>query len=226
MRRIVNDRVKNMRDLGGYPTLNGRETRFGSFIRSNLPTGMSNEEIYRLLKMGLSTVIDLRTEIEAKRKPNILNIRGINYFNISIGAGFPQREEDIPNCYMDIVLNRDKMRLVFEVMINSQGMVLFNCTAGKDRTGVIAMLLLKLAGVYDDDILADYEVSYTYLRDEIRLMHVNNPDLPAFFGGSKMENMEKFLNLFNSRFNSIDDYFDYLGINRDDISVLRERIVL
>ena len=41
-----------------------------------------------------------------------------------------------------------------------------------------------------------------------------------------MENMEKFLNLFNSRFNSIDDYFDYLGINRDDISVLRERIVL
>ena len=110
-------------------------------------------------------------------------------------------------------------------MINSQGMVLFNCTAGKDRTGVIAMLLLKLAGVYDDDILADYEVSYTYLRDEIRLMHVNNPDLPAFFGGSKMENMEKFLNLFNSRFNSIDDYFDYLGINRDDISVLRERIV-
>lgn len=225
MRRIVNDRVKNMRDLGGYPTLNGRETRFGSFIRSNLPTGMSNEEIYRLLKMGLSTVIDLRTEIEAKRKPNILNIRGINYFNISISAGFPQREEDIPNCYMDIVLNMDKMRLVFEVMINSQGMVLFNCTAGKDRTGVIAMLLLKLAGVYDDDILADYEVSYTYLRDEIRLMHVNNPDLPAFFGGSKMENMEKFLNLFNSRFNSIDDYFDYLGINRDDISVLRERIV-
>lgn len=225
MRRIVNDRVKNMRDLGGYPTLNGRETRFGSFIRSNLPTGMSNEEIYRLLKMGLSTVIDLRTEIEAKRKPNILNIRGINYFNISISAGFPQREEDISNCYMDIVLNRDKMRLVFEVMINSQGMVLFNCTAGKDRTGVIAMLLLKLAGVYDDDILADYEVSYTYLRDEIRLMHINNPDLPAFFGGSKMENMEKFLNLFNSRFNSIDDYFDYLGINRDDISVLRERIV-
>ena len=189
MRRIVNDRVKNMRDLGGYPTLNGRETRFGSFIRSNLPTGMSNEEIYRLLKMGLSTVIDLRTEMEAMRKPNILNIRGINYFNISISAGFPQREEDIPNCYMDIVLNRDKMRLVFEVMINSQGMVLFNCTAGKDRTGVIAMLLLKLAGVYDDDILADYEVSYTYLRDEIRLMHVNNPDLPAFFGGSKMENM-------------------------------------
>lgn len=226
MRRIVNDNVKNMRDLGGYPTKNGKETKFGSFIRSNLPRNMSNEEINRLMNMGLSTVIDLRTEIEAKRRPNALNIRGVDYFNISISGGFPEKEEDIPSSYMDMVLNRDKMKLVFEAVINSQGMVLFNCTAGKDRTGVVAMLLLKLAGVYDDDILADYEVSYTYIRDEIRLMHINNPDLPAFFGGSKMENMEKFLNLFNSRFERIEDYFDYLGISRDRTSVLRDKLVM
>ncbi len=226
MRRIVNANVKNMRDLGGYPTKNGKETKFGSFIRSNLPRNMSNEEIDRLINMGLSTVIDLRTESEAKRRPNALNIRDFDYFNISISGGFPEREEDIPSSYMDMVLNRDKMKLVFEAMINSQGMVLFNCTAGKDRTGVVAMLLLKLAGVYDDDILADYEVSYTYIRDEIRLMHINNPDLPAFFGGSKMENMEKFLNLFNSRFERIEGYFDYLGISSDRTSVLRDKLVM
>lgn len=225
MRRIVNDNVKNMRDLGGYPTKDGKETKFGAFIRSNLPQNMRNEEINRLLSMGLSTVVDLRTEIEAKRRPNVLNISGVNYFNISISGGFPEREEDIPNSYMDMVLNKNKIRLVFEAMIDSQGMVLFNCTAGKDRTGVVAMLLLKLADVYDDDILADYEVSYTYIRNEIRLMHVNNPDLPAFFGGSKMENMEKFLSLFNSRFEKIEDYFNYLGISSDRVEVLRNKLV-
>ena len=57
-------------------------------------------------------------------------------------------------------------------------------------------------------------------------MHINNPDLPAFFGGSKMENMEKFLNLFNSRFERIEDYFDYLGISSDGTNVLRDKLVM
>lgn len=225
MRRIVNDNVKNMRDLGGYLTIDGKETKFNSFIRSNLPRNMSDIEIKRLKDMGLNTVIDLRTESEAKRRPNVLNMEGINYFNISISGGFPEREEDIPESYMDIVLNKDRIKLVFDKMIDSKGMILFNCTAGKDRTGVVAMLLLKLAGVYDDDILADYEVSYTYIRDEIRTMHINNPDLPAFFGGSKMENMEEFLRLFNNRFATIEDYFIYLGISKDEINILKEKIV-
>lgn len=167
--RIKLKNIKNMRDLGNYPTKSGGYTKNGTFYRSDLPKNMDDEEIKKILKLNISTVIDLRTEEEVNRKPNSLNIKNIDYYNVSLlGDKCPEFEKDIPIGYMNILSNNETMRKTFKIILNAKGSVLFNCTAGKDRTGMVAMLLLKLADVYDEDILVDYQISYTYLKEDIR----------------------------------------------------------
>lgn len=215
-----------MRDLGNYPTKSGGYTKNGTFYRSDLPKNMDDEEIKKILKLNISTVIDLRTEEEVNRKPNSLNIKNIDYYNVSLlGDKCPEFEKDIPIGYMNILSNNETMRKTFKIILNAKGSVLFNCTAGKDRTGVVAMLLLKLADVYDEDILVDYQISYTYLKEDIRKMHKDNPDLPAFLGESKMEYMEETLEMFNNKYVNIIDYFTNLGFSLDEILKIKSKLV-
>ena len=226
MRRIVCKNVKNLRDLGGYLTKENKVTKFNSIYRSDLPKDMSDEEINYLLYNKLTTVIDLRKEDEVDRKSNCLNISEINYYNISLlGDKCPNEEKDIPKGYMDILGNINTMNKVFSIIKDAKGSILFNCSAGKDRTGVVAMLLLLLAGVYDDDIIADYQVSYTYIRENIRKMHKDNPDLPAFLGGSKLEYMEETLKMFYDKYKNINNYFKYLGFNEKEIKKIKSKLV-
>ena len=224
--RIKLKNIKNMRDLGNYPTKSGGYTKNGTFYRSDLPKNMDDEEIKKILKLNISTVIDLRTEEEVNRKPNSLNIKNIDYYNVSLlGDKCPEFEKDIPIGYMNILSNNETMRKTFKIILNAKGSVLFNCTAGKDRTGMVAMLLLKLADVYDEDILVDYQISYTYLKEDIRKMHKDNPDLPAFLGESKMEYMEETLEMFNNKYGNIIDYFTNLGFSLDEISKIKSKLV-
>lgn len=224
--RIKLKNIKNMRDLGNYPTKSGGYTKNGTFYRSDLPKNMDDEEIEKILKLNISTVIDLRTEEEVNRKPNSLNIKNIDYYNVSLlGDKCPEFEKDIPIGYMNILSNNETMRKTFKIILNAKGSVLFNCTAGKDRTGMVAMLLLKLADVYDEDILVDYQISYTYLKEDIRKMHKDNPDLPAFLGESKMEYMEETLEMFNNKYVNIIDYFTNLGFSLDEILKIKSKLV-
>lgn len=226
MRRIVCKNVKNLRDLGGYYTIDNKVTKFNAIYRSDLPKDMTKEEINYLLDNGLTTVIDLRKIDEVNRNKNCLNIQKIDYYNVNLlGDKCPNEESDIPKGYIEILSNIENMYKVFEIIKNAKGSVLFNCSAGKDRTGVVAMLLLLLAGVYEDDIIADYQISYTYIRENIRKIHKDNPDLPAFLGGSKLEYMEKTLNLFFNKYQNIDNYFNHLGFDTEEIKTIKEKLV-
>lgn len=226
MRRIVCKNTKNLRDLGGYLTKENKVTKFNSIYRSDLPYEMSEEEINYLLNNKLTTVIDLRKPEEVERKHNCLNIPEINYYNISLlGDKCPNEENDISKGYMDILGNINTMSKVFNIIKDAKGSILFNCSAGKDRTGVVAMLLLLLAGVYEDDIISDYQISYTYIRENIRKMHKDNPDLPAFLGGSKLEYMEETLQMFYDKYENINNYFKYLGFKEKDIKKIKSKLV-
>ena len=226
MRRIVFKNVKNLRDLGGYQTKDNKETKFNSIYRSDLPQNMEENEIKYLLDNNLKVVIDLRKEEEISRVKNSLNIPEINYYSVNLlGDKCPNEENEIPEGYINIINNKETMYKVFEIIKNEIGGILFNSTAGKDRTGVVAMLLLLLAGCYDDDIIVDYQVSYTYIRETIRKIHIDNPDLPAFLGGSKLEYMEETLKLFYDKYKTINNYFKYLGFDDKEIEQIKSKLV-
>ena len=225
MRRIICKNVNNLRDLGGYMTQDNRITKFNSIYRSDVPIFLTESELNYLQENKLTTIIDLRTKDEISKKANYFQDKGFDYYNITLkGENCPKREKDIPLGYMEIIDDKEKIKLVFDVIKNSQGGVFINCNSGKDRTGVICMLLLLIAKVPEKDIIANYQVSYTYLMDNIKKMHEENPNLPKFLGSSKAEYMEKTLKLFKNKYKTIENYMKSIGLTNKDVKIISNKI--
>ncbi len=225
MRRLMCKNVKNMRDLGGIPTKSGRLIKEYRFLRSNLPIGLSNKEIDFLVQNKIDTVIDLRTKEEIQSKPNDLAHPPFAYKHIQIkGDGSPKTEKEIPYGYISILDDKEKIKKLLTVIAQAPNGVLYNCNAGKDRTGIISMLLLLIADVHEDDIIADYQVSYTYIREEVLKMHLQFKDLPPFLGQSKLEYMEETLNLFKKKYQTIENYLLQIKVDTDTLERIRNKM--
>lgn len=226
MRRIICKSVNNLRDLGGYMTEDMKITKFNCIYRSDVPTFFTESELDFFKKNNLTTIIDLRSEDEILKKINYLKDKGFDYYNITLkGENCPKREKDIPLGYMEIINDKDKIKQVFDIIKSSKGGVFINCNSGKDRTGVICMLLLLLIKVPEKDIIVDYQVSYTYLMDDIKKMHEENPKLPKFLGSSKSEYMEKTLELFKDKYKNIENYMNLIGFKDDDVKIIINKII-
>lgn len=230
-RRILLENVSNMRDLGGFATKDGQVTQFGRFYRSNVPAMLSYEEVKYLKRLGIQALIDLRTTSEVRRVPNQLSSdHAFNYFHISVMDGdidqLPESAEAIPASYLAMADNHKKMGEIFKILTLSNGAIIFHCTAGKDRTGVLAALLLSLAGVGQDDILADYQVTHTYIRREIiEITKHHNTDLPWFIGRSDIEFMIGFLEMFYEKYQTIENYMRIIGLSEGEIVLLKNKLV-
>ena len=183
-----------------------------SLIRSNLPFKMSETEINYLLTNNIKTIIDLRNKEEINSKPSILSNK-FNYYNIFLkGHKCPKYEKDIPSGYLEIISDKEKIKEVLMIILNSKDNVLYHCTSGKDRTGVITMLIMLILNCYQEDIVADYSLSYSYIYDDIKKFHELNPKLPKFLGNSKPSYMIETLKLFFDKYKTIDNYLNYLDL--------------
>lgn len=225
MRRIICQSVNNLRNLGGYMTLDKKIIKFNSIYRSDVLIFFTENELNFFKKNNLTTIIDLRTKAETLKKVNYFRDKQFDYYNIPLkGEKCPKSEKDISYGYIDIIDDKDKIKLIFDIIKNSQGSVFINCNSGKDRTGVICMLLLLLVKASEEDIISDYQVSYTYLRKDIRKMHQENSKLPIFLGNSKPEYMEKTLELFKEKYKTIENYMSFIGLTNDDINIIINKI--
>lgn len=225
MKRLFINELDNMRDLGGYTTNNGNITKYNRFIRSEFPL-LSKDSIKKLSNMGITTIIDLRNKDEITRRENPLNNNNFKYYNIDIvGRYAPLKEEDVSNGYIKILEDYDNIRDIFKIIASSKGGILYNCTAGKDRTSIISMLLLLIGGVSTSDVIADYEVSYTFLRNKIRKLHISNPSLPAFLGNSKLEYMEDTLQKFYDKYTTVENYMNKIGISERELELIKNKLL-
>ena len=160
LRRINLEQAINVRDLGGYPTPDGC-TPYGRFIRADNMYGLTEADLETLYQAGVRTVIDLRTPGERERQPGSFeNWRDVRVVPCSLLGesldSFTGFMRSLGENYSEmIVRDRDHYRDLFEIILseNQRGGILFHCTAGKDRTGVTAALLLGLAGCEDADIV-------------------------------------------------------------------------
>ncbi|MBC1984701.1 tyrosine-protein phosphatase [Listeria booriae] len=167
----------NFRDLGGYVNTAGKTVRWGKLYRSSLLTNITEKDKDTLEKLGVSWICDLRStsEIAAKPTPALAHIKNRH---IPIGTAKNESTEsqkiDIPDdhrvyeplmgeSYRVFVQSKDGFREIFNDIIEKEEVpFLFHCTAGKDRTGVLGALLLKLLDVPENTILADYELTNQY----------------------------------------------------------------
>ncbi|HEY6483308.1 MAG TPA: tyrosine-protein phosphatase [Steroidobacteraceae bacterium] len=165
----------NVRDLGGHPTRDDERTRYRSLLRADDLAQLTGDGLRALHDYGVQTVIDLRWPEEIALSPNPAAARdaGIRYVHVSLlGATAAYWREVSEDCEKEwwkcLVLEqaRDELRQVLQVIAAADSApLLFHCVAGKDRTGIIAALLLALADVEADAIAADYAASTRMLSD-------------------------------------------------------------
>lgn len=165
----------NVRELGGHPTRDGARTREHSLLRSDDLAHLTDEGMQALADYGVRTVIDLRWpgEIASKPHPAALGQRGVRSHRISLLAGDEMQWASLSGaCTKEMwkcaVLEhtRPQLKDVLEIIADAASEpLLFHCVAGKDRTGLIAALLLALADVEPDVIATDYAESTSRLTD-------------------------------------------------------------
>lgn len=228
MKRYPLGSLLNLRDLGGYPSAHGT-TQHGRYLRSDLPHDLAETDLVRLRDLGVVTTIDLRMAQEVAERPSALaGLDGLAYHHVDLmaEAGFRLTDEaDTGRFYRAMAMAKQSMTTIYAAMSEADGSVHFHCTVGKDRTGVVAALLLLHAGVAREDVVADYQVSQTYIRPIIDRLRLQFPDFPAYFGYSKPEYMTDFLDLFFQEFADTDAYFAWLGLSAEARERLRTKLL-
>ena len=237
----------NVRDLGGLPLRDGGVTRSGIVLRADALDGLGPDDVVALADtFGLRHIIDLRSEgerLERGRGP--LGERDITYTEVEVvpsdllGARQAAREQrfaagDAP----DVIMAEGYVHLLdlggpaFARSLNALTVdggtpALFHCSAGKDRTGVLAALLLDLAGVEHDAIAADYAL--TEERIEAVFGRLRGAEwfaklaveVPAFVFGAQAATMEKFLATLTERWGDAAAYLQSAGVEPEALERAR-----
>jgi len=231
MRRFNFKAVYNCRDIGGFLTDSNKMVQTRFFIRSDNLTDISLDEMNYLQDYGVQAVIDFRHQNEIDQAPDpFVNHTDIDYYNIAILDHAQFTLEDLnriklSDLYITIVENKSFIKQVFETLAKYDKAILYHCTAGKDRTGVITALLYKLAGVADVDIIADYEVSFTYLVPKYIGRDENVSEMYKDLFSSRPETMETFLNYLNYKYPNIIDYFLSRDISMETIDIIKRKLL-
>lgn len=122
--------------------------------------------------------------------------------------------------------NAEHFAMVFRQMATvKSGAALVHCQQGKDRTGIISALVLMLGGVRDDDIIANYEVSYSYLKPSLESKIERYPDNMRQILRSDHWNMEKMLDHFYRHHHSARSYLENAGCSPGELDTITERLI-
>ena len=164
-RHLALDGTRNLRDVGGYATTDGRRTRWRTLLRSDELTRIPAEAQRELIAMGLRQVIDLRWPEELDRSPNVfLRSDHVRYTSIPLLKDDPTPHAGLAGMYLHVFDARAaQLGDVAQALLADDGVpAIIGCAAGKDRTGVAIALLLALAGVETPTIVDDYALSAGY----------------------------------------------------------------
>jgi len=230
--RLPLDGAVNARDLGGYVTNDNMITKFKTFIRSSRLTDLTEKDNAFLKKYGITDIIDLRgvTKIQATfvSDDNIDKEYFKFYYlplsNIEMETYSKIHENDdnfdFGEAYKYVLNNKGKIKQIFEILANSKGAVLFHCTAGKDRTGIIAALILGLCGIPDLDIIANYQVTNTYISGSTFLnTYANNVQK------SEPKYMQTFISRLKEEYGSYENYLLSCDISKEDLKKIKTKFL-
>jgi len=246
-RRLHWDACYNVRDLGGYATSDGGYTRWGAFVRADnmsrlTPTGQS-----ALIEYGVRTIIDLRRafELTIDRNPFATpseHTRELTYLNLPLGlhadregiqavqAAGEGDDASLSALYCQVLDHYWRgIAGIMAAIAEAEGAVLFHCHAGKDRTGLVAALLLALAGVPHVTIAEDYAFSQVCLQPifDHRLSQEPDPtkrERMARMMGTVPETMLDVLAYLDERHGGAERYLRAAGVAEADLDRLRLRI--
>lgn len=252
-RLVPFEQGSNFRDIGGYPAADGKSVRWGMIFRSGGTPLLSDADLERVETLGLVNLVDLRSSEERVIAPT--RIEGVRYnavgysmqnliSNIKSGdkrAEFSVSADAIYRNFPEMLV--PQLRVLFDTLLDREGPVVYNCSAGQDRTGFATAMILSALGVPRDRIYEDYLLSTGYRNTANEMPHIdkaahaNNP--VALFFAKYQDNPEArtpkplmtadqtpFLafafEAVEQKWGSVENYLDQeIGVSKDDIAQLR-----
>ena len=228
MPKSILESTMNTRELGMYRIQETKHyTNSNRIYRSDRCETLSAVDKKLLLDRGITTIIDLRSEQEAKVKPSAFGTDSdFMFFHYPIVEGMlpPNSLEGVPVSYMEIA-HTNCMKEVFKTIANAKSGVLFHCTAGKDRTGVVSAILLALAGVSDADIVYDYVISREFNKKRLEAFLKEHPEIDRKIVLANEKSMRSFLELLRKKHNSVEQYLSDIGVTDSEIQRLKNKLV-
>jgi protein-tyrosine phosphatase len=232
-RRLIGlEAVHNFRDLGGYPTASGQSTKWRTLFRSDgLYRLRGADDMSRVRQLGLKSVIDLRTERE-QRDQGIFPTDDIevSFHHLSIvdvtwsDTETPEFDDEVEFLvwgYRDMLeIGSSRFADAMCVLAQTDSVpAVFHCAAGKDRTGVLAALLLSSLGVDDAHICADYGLTQDAMQRTIAWSKVHRPELaeryatiPKAFLAADPRAMQIVLTELAQKHGSVRNYVREIGV--------------
>jgi len=241
-RHLPLETCSNFRDLGGYPTADGRRTRWRRLFRADGLTRLSSADRTVLRTLGVRIVIDLRTDLEVESRGRFPgDFEGIAYHHLPLTDTLPGAETApewgdaafVAQRYASYVeAGTASLATALDLLSEPANLpAVFHCSVGKDRTGVLAAVVLGLLGVSDDVIVDDYALSkkaMVRILEQFRAEYPDSADVIARFApvilSVEPEAMAGFLVAVRRRFGSFDAMADDLG-RRQAVERLRDNLL-
>lgn len=239
-RHVTFERLHNFRDLGGYRTADGDQVVTGTVYRADSLGKLSGADGEKFLRLGVQTVIDLRYPWEIESKGRVPEVERFHYYNLSIehrpydqATIHPELDpwRFLADRFAEVIEDgADEIRQVIEHLATAPDPVVFHCTSGKDRTGLIAAFTLTLLGVPRSEVLADFaltELATERLAADWRAANPERELLWPSYGRAPARIMELFFADLETRYGSAEEYLkNTAGLGDDTVEQLRTRLLV
>ena len=239
-RRIDLEGCVNFRDLGGYPTTDGRTVKWRRLFRSDSPSSLTEADVETVTgSLGVLSVVDLRSNggETSNDGRGLLAQSGIAYHQFPFlerrGVLPPTSGEEVEkrltDMYQWVLMNAGSLvAQAFAALAQPMNQpALFHCSAGKDRTGVLAATILDVLGVGREDIVNDYLAT----NEVIDAILARLQGMPGFLDSTREGIMaprsaiEKYLDVTQSEFGGSEAYLLHHGVHQSTIDHFRESML-
>lgn len=248
--------IYNFRDLGGYTTYDDRRVKWGTLYRSGSLHGASPSDLHWLSELNLHTLVDFRSAAEKAEEPDRLpepnNIEVVEIPAMdngddsmaneimtrikegSLGEIDPHELMIEGNRQFPTTFNPEYSQFIRTVLAADGKPVLWHCSAGKDRAGFGAAILLRLLGVSQEQVMADYMLSKQYSlaarKNQIRMLRLfkgeETADKLQVLMGVEPEWLQAAFDTIDERYGNFDGYVRQgLGLSEQEVSRLRSLLL-
>lgn len=233
----------NFRDIGGYNTKDGKKVKMGMLYRSAALNTLTDTDVAKIAALNIKYDFDFRGPYEVKTAPDKIpagttrislpagseNVGDSNYMK-NMGK-YMKSDSFLISFYTVLTPFKDRYTPLFDSLVanTTASPILFHCTAGKDRTGIAAALILYALGVDEETIFKDYEATNYYRRNEnVKAI----AQMTKYYGmdektasnmmGAKKEYIQSTFVTIKAQYGTINNYLEIvLGLNSKKIKQLK-----
>jgi protein-tyrosine phosphatase len=233
----------NLRDLGEIKTAQGQTTKRGVFVRAGNLDKLSVAAQQEFIDYGVKTVIDLRSKWECQTYPNVFaKSSHVQYKNLPVmddalsnSADYLAKTKHYNNLgelyrvYLEVC--KKPIGTIISTIAESPTTTVFHCYAGKDRTGIVAALLLSVAGVDEATIAQDYAETNAHIQHLVAEWREN-----AIKDGRDLAKLERdalaapetildSLDYIRQNYRSTEDYLSLCGVSEQQLNAIKQSFV-